>query len=390
MGKSYSLIHRFTIYISLKLKNMKSFLTLSLHLLITSFLSAQAPQGVPYQAVVRNTNGSVLASTALTVTFMIHDVSASGNVVYQESQSSSTNAQGLVACVVGTGTASMGVFDNINWGGGAKFLHVLVNFGNGDVDMGTQQMLSVPYANYSNNVGVRISSTGDTLTIGKKFVIVPGISASNPQGLYSLGNGVTDINGNFYSSIIISGQEWMMTNLKVTQYRNGDVIPTNLDAGTWQGTTSGAASNYDDLASNVSIYGKLYNWYAANDSRGVCPSGWHVPTDSEWSTLETALGGSAVAGKKMKEAGTIAMGNGEWLTGYDEPATNESGFSAQPAGYRYLSGTYNGQTAWANFWTSTETGPGYAWDRELFYNNSNSNRVAIDKHTGFSVRCLKD
>ncbi len=356
---------------------------------ITSFLFAQAPQGVLYQAVVRNANGSVLASTAVSVTFMIHDASATGNIVYQESQSSSTNAQGLVACVIGTGTVSMGVFDNINWGGGAKFLHVLVNSGSGDVDMGTQQMLSVPYANYTENVGVRISTTGDTLTIGKKSVIVPGISASNPQGLYSMGNGVADINGNFYSSIIISGQEWMMSNLQVTQYRNGDVIPTNLDAGTWQGTTSGGVANYDDLSANVSIYGRLYNWYAVNDARGVCPTGWHVPTDAEWSTLETALGGSVGAGMKMKESGTIAMGNGQWMTGY-EPATNESGFSAQPGGYRYFSGTYNGQTAWANFWTNTETGPGYAWDRELFYNNSNSNRVAIDKHTGFSVRCLKD
>ncbi len=366
---------------------MKKIFILSFLVCIQSFLFSQSPQGISYQAVVRNADGSIVQSSAVTITFMIHDLTASGSVVYQESHNATTNAQGLVTCIVGSGTVSMGSFNSINWGGGSKFLHVLVNFGSGNVDMGTQQMLSVPYAKYTESVGFRISAIGDTLTIGQNSVIVPGISASNPQGLYTAGNGVTDINGNFYSSIIISGQEWMSSNLMVSQYRNGDVIPANLSASAWQGTSVGGVSNYDDLSANVSIYGKLYNWYAVNDSRGICPTGWHVPTDSEWSTLETALGGSP--GMKMKEAGTIAMGNGQWLTGF-EPATNESGFSAQPGGYRYFSGTYNGQTAWANFWANTETGPGYAWDRELFYNNSNLGRNAIDKHTGFSVRCLKD
>jgi hypothetical protein len=193
---------------------MKTFLTLPLHLLISTFLFAQAPQGIPYQAVMRNADGSVMASSAVDLTFMIHDVSATGAVVYQESHALTSNAQGLVSCVVGNGVVSQGNFANINWGSGAKFLHVMM----GTTDLGTQQMLSVPYANYTQNVGVRISTTGDTLTIGKKSVIVPGISASNPQGLYSMGNGVTDINGNFYSSIIISGQEWMMSNLQVTIY----------------------------------------------------------------------------------------------------------------------------------------------------------------------------
>jgi hypothetical protein len=128
---------------------MKTFLTLSLQLLIATFLFAQAPQGIPYQAVMRNADGSVMVSNAVELTFMIHDVSASGTVVYQESHSLASNARGLVSCVVGNGVVSQGNFANINWGSGAKFLHVMM----GTTDLGTQQMLSVPYALYAAQSG---------------------------------------------------------------------------------------------------------------------------------------------------------------------------------------------------------------------------------------------
>ena len=124
---------------------MKKFLALSLHLLITSFLFAQAPQGIPYQAVMRNADGTVMASSAVDLTFMIHDGTATGTLVYQESHDLTSNAQGLVSCVVGSGVVSQGNFANINWGIGAKFLHVMM----GTTDLGTQQMLSVPYALHS-------------------------------------------------------------------------------------------------------------------------------------------------------------------------------------------------------------------------------------------------
>ena len=354
-----------------------------------SIAVAQAPQGIPYQAVVRNADGSVLSNTAVTLTLMIHDIMPNGTVVYEEVQTATTNAQGLFACTVGNGVVSAGTFTSLNWAAGAKFIHVLVNTGSGDVDLGTQQLLSVPYAVYANDIAMSISATGDTLTIGKNTIIVPGISASNPQALYSVGSGVTDVNGNFYNSIIIGTQEWMQSNLKVTQYSNGDPITLNLSDTEWQASTSGAAANYNDVLSSGTTYGKLYNWYAVNDNRGVCPTGWHVPTDTEWTTLETTLGGASTAGMKLKDDGTIDLSTGLWMTGA-EPATNASGFTALPGGYRYFSGTYNGQGAWANFWTNTATGPDYAWDRELFYNNSTSGRTALDKHTGLSVRCLKN
>ncbi len=365
---------------------MKTFLTLSLHLLISTFLFAQAPQGIPYQAVIRNVDGSVMASSAVDLTFMIHDGSATGTVLYQESHALTSNVQGLVSCVVGSGVVSQGNFADINWGGGAKFLQVMMS----TTDLGTQQMLSVPYAMYSNGVDVRVSATGDTLTIGGNSVIVPGISAVNPQGLYTIGSGVTDIDGNFYPSIIINGQDWMQQNLAVTKYRNGDPIPTGLSNTSWQGTTSGAYAIYDNVAANNTTYGKLYNWYAVNDSRGLCPTGWHVPSDAEWTTLETSLGGSSVAGGKMKSTGTIENGDGLWYSP-NEQATNESGFTGLPGGYRNTDGTYFSIGYNGYWWSSAEYDSNFAWFCILYYTYSDVSRTSNgNKHYGFSVRCVRD
>jgi len=184
---------------------MKTFLTLSLHLLITSFLFAQAPQGIPYQAVMRNADGSVMVSNAVELTFMIHDVSATGTVVYQESHALTSNAQGLVSCVVGDGVVSQGNFANINWGSGAKFLQVMM----GSTDLGTQQMLSVPYALYAAQSGTSgpqgpagpqgeqgpVGATGATGPQGPIGLTGPAgeIGATGPQGPIGLtgpaGNG---------------------------------------------------------------------------------------------------------------------------------------------------------------------------------------------------------
>ncbi len=358
---------------------MKTFLTLSLHLLIASFLFAQAPQGIPYQAVMRNADGTVMASSEVNMTFILHDGSATGTVVYQESHALTSNAQGLVSCVVGNGVVSQGNFANINWGSGAKFLQVMM----GTTDLGTQQMLSVTYALHANGVGVRASATGDTLTIGSTSIIVPGISAANPPALYTMGSGVTDIDGTVYTSIVINGQEGMQQNLAVTKYRNGDPIPTGLSNTSWQNTTSGAYAIFNNVAANNTTYGKLYNWYAVNDSRGLCPTGWHVPSDGEWTTLETSLGGSSVAGGKMKST-----------TGWNAPntgATNESGFTALPGGYRNVVGTsYNGIGNYGFCWSSTENNSGNAWNRILGYSISFVNRASNNKPDGFSVRCVRD
>jgi hypothetical protein len=130
---------------------------------------------------MRNADGSVIASSAVSLTFKIHDGSATGTIVYQESHALTSNAQGLVSCVVGNGVVSQGNFASVNWGGGAKFLQVMMGSGATQVDLGTQQMLSVPYALNAASTNVTISATGDTLSIGGNNVIVPGISVANPQ-----------------------------------------------------------------------------------------------------------------------------------------------------------------------------------------------------------------
>jgi uncharacterized protein (TIGR02145 family) len=372
---------------------MKTIFTTTLFMLITAFIWAQAPQGIPYQAVMRNADGSVMGSSAVSLTFMIHDGSATRTVVYQESHSLTSNSQGLVSCVVGNGVASQGNFSVINWGSGAKFLQVMMGSDASLTDLGTQQMLSVPYALYSESTNFSVSATGDTLMVGGNRVIVPGVSAANPPALYTMGSGVTDIDGNFYPSIIINGQEWMQQNLAVTKYRNGDLIPTGLSGGIWWTTASGAYSIYNNDAANNTTCGKLYNWYAATDSRGLCPTGWHVPSDAEWTTLinyldsnqnPSAVGTqSPVAGGKMKST----MG---W-TSPNIGATNQSGFTGFPGGYRGYFGTYDFVGYDGYWWSITETSSLNAWDRSLYFNYSDVFRNSeVDKHFGLSVRCVRD
>jgi uncharacterized protein (TIGR02145 family) len=414
---------------------MKAFFTTAILSLIHTFAFAQAPLGIPYQAVMRNVDGSVMASSTVSLTFKIHSGSATGAIVYQESHALNSNAQGLVSCVVGNGVVSQGNFANINWESGAKFMQVMT----GTTDMGTTQMMSVPYALYSNDVGVNVSATGDTLTVGGQVVIVPGISAANyippvlgctnaaacnynvaatqddgsclilgatcndgnantsndvinancqcagtaiGNGVYVQGAGVTDIEGNVYTSIIINGKEWMQRNLEVSKYRNGDPIPTGLSNTSWQSTAAGAYRIYNNDAANNALYGKLYNWYAATDTRGLCPTGWHTPSDAEWTSLFTYLGANAVVGGKLKST-----------TGWNSPntaATNESGFTALPGGSTDVNGTYAGIGGYGYWWSSTEGGSTYAWLRSVYYNVSNGFRYGLGKQIGYSVRCVKD
>jgi len=338
---------------------------------------------ISYQAVVRALNGAVVSDTNLYLRINL-EMQSTGELVFQEVHNVSTDASGWFKMNIGCGTSTFGSFGNINWGGDALQVSL---FRQQQVDwelIATQALKSVPYALQARSTQLRVSITGDSLWIGNQYTIVPGVSAANvPDNL------VFDIDGNAYEIVTVDGQEWMKTNLKCSHYKNGDIIPSALTDLDWGSTLSGASAVYNNDPTKEFTYGKLYNWYAVNDNRGVCPTGWHVPTDTEWTTLETTLGGASTAGMKLKDDGTIDLSTGLWLTGA-EPATNASGFTALPGGYRYFSGTYNGQGAWANFWTNTATGPDYAWDRELFYNNSTSGRTALDKHTGLSVRCLKN
>jgi uncharacterized protein (TIGR02145 family) len=176
----------------------------------------------------------------------------------------------------------------------------------------------------------------------------------------------------------------MSKNLDVAFYRNGDPIPQVTDPTAWAALTTGAWCYYNNDPTQGNKYGKLYNWYAVNDPRGLAPQGWHVPSDAEWTTLETTLGGSSVAGGKMKEAGTL-----NWTTP-NTSATNESGFAGLPGGGRNYYGTFVTIGEYGYWWSSTESSTDGAWSRYLGYNLGDVSRYGTNKVKGYSVRCLRD
>lgn len=169
-----------------------------------------------------------------------------------------------------------------------------------------------------------------------------------PSGLFYFNSGVWSSVAvpTHYPSVTICSQKWMDKNLDVTTYRNGDTIAYVTDPAAWDGLTTGAWCYYNNDPSTNATYGKLYNWYAVNDSRGLAPAGWHVPSDAEWTTIEICLGGWSVAGGKMKVTGTTT-----WISP-NTGATNTSGWAGMPGGYRNLGGTSVNVGNFGNWWSS--------------------------------------
>jgi len=235
----------------------------------------------------------------------------------------------------------------------------------------------------------------DVINILDITYLISFIYMDGPGPICGETGSMTDIDGNVYQTIKIGDQWWMMENLKVTHYRNGDPIPHVTSGYTWSGLTTGAYCEYNNDPGNVATYGRLYNWYAVDDSRNIAPEGWHVPSDAEWKQLEMYLGMSQAEadaigwrgtdeGGKLKEAGT---------THWNSPntgATNKSGFTALPGGYRGDYGNYGSMSFNATFWFSSEYNASNAWGRLLIYSTSQVPRFSYDKHYGFSFRCVRD
>ncbi len=200
---------------------------------------------------------------------------------------------------------------------------------------------------------------------------------------------IKDGDGTIYTSVTIGTQIWLKENLKTSKYNDGTTIPLVTDKTAWGNATSPAYCWYDNNVDKRNPYGALYNWYAVSTGK-LCPLGWHVTSESEWKELVNFLGGEAVAGGKLKTTGTVEGGSGLWYQ--PNVATNETGFSALPGGYRGATGNfidfgYNG-----SWWTSTEYPPDYAY---WFYLNNFEVTVGDTedgslKKDGFSVRCIKD
>ena len=208
--------------------------------------------------------------------------------------------------------------------------------------------------------------------------------ATTPASFPNCGT-VTDIDGNVYKTVTIGTQCWMAENLKTTKYRNGDPIPNVTDNAAWGALYTGAYCWYNnDAATYRADYGALYNWFTVDDSRNLCPTGWHVPTDTEWTTLTTYLGGESVAGGKLKETCFT-----HW-TSPNTGATNSSGFTALPGGGQGVIGPSNdfGYTGW--WWSSTGYSPATSWFRALRSSISDVYRNYGNNQDGFSVRCVQD
>jgi len=195
---------------------------------------------------------------------------------------------------------------------------------------------------------------------------------------------VSDIDGNEYQTVKIGDQWWMAENLNVVRYRNGDAIPNVTDNTEWWNLSTGAFCEYNNDIINVATYGRLYNWFAVDDSRNIAPTGWHVPTDDEWQILVDFLGGNSTAGGKMKETGTA-----HWSSP-NAGATNSSGFSALPGGHCSFDGSFYNMSTFAEFWSSRESNSSSAWFRALGFDFPVIDRGDNGKKLGFSVRCIRD
>lgn len=203
------------------------------------------------------------------------------------------------------------------------------------------------------------------------------IIAFNPDLTY---DSVTDIDDNIYKTITIGSQTWMAENLKTTKFNDGTLILFLPSESAWADSTSPGYTWYNN---DSIVYGALYNWYAVNKSN-ICPTGWHVPSDTEWSLLTTYVGGESSAAEKLMEAGNI-----HWQTP-NSSLTDETGFAALPGGYRMTDGTYNNIRRYGYWWASTEYSSTYAYCRSILYSFAYVDRSNTSKGMGLSVRCIKD
>ena len=248
----------------------------------------------------------------------------------------------------------------------------------------------------------------DTLYAWKAGVLVNKLSIK-PADLDSLtferpnstviivpGSNVFDIDGHVYQSVTNCNQSWTTSNLNVSKYSDGTPIPQVTNPTQWGNLTTGAWCYYYNDPASGAVYGKLYNWYAAAGiydaaslvnpalRKNLAPTGWHVPTDAEWTTLTTCLGGESIAGGKMKETGTM-----HWRAPNIE-ATNESGLTFLPGGYRSPNGTFYNESISGLWWSRSEHNAASAWGFHLNFDYGGAILQTDEKGYIFSVRCIKD
>lgn len=232
-------------------------------------------------------------------------------------------------------------------------------------------------------------TTGDRLKFtaysgGGKYATIIVIVPTQSQTLSFNFIPCTDMDGNHYSVVQIGTQWWMAENLKTTKYNNGDIIPNITNSTSWRNLTTGAYCNYNNDINKVAIYGRLYNWFAIDDSRNIAPLGWRVPSFAEWQALSDYYGGNNISGGKLKANCTSFWSNP------NTSANNESGFSGLGSGFRDANAVFMEQGAWVVWWYSTSMNPTTAYSLVLWNNDDDFGQHYASKVVGASVRCIKD
>lgn len=401
----------------------------------------QPPLKFNYQAVLRNEAGQVIQSQEVTVTISILQGSAQGQEVFSETHNTQTNEFGLINLQIGSVESLAGV----SWADDTFFIRVSAD----DVVMGTTQLLSVPFALHSASsadsfsgdyndlngapelgafIQVEEPQDGDILFFdgqlwqtlpaaqeGMVLMVIDGLPqwAQLPEEGGDEPGTVSDIDGNIYPTVIIGQQEWMAENLRVTHYSDGTPIPGGLTNEQWIATTEGALAVFphgnvagiDSEEQMIEYYGRLYNWYAVNNSKGLCPTGWKVPDYDDWHSFNAFLNSDGNAGqegnvlKNCRQVGSDLGGDCDtsihprWNadTFNNNYGTDAYDFSGLPSGYRGNTGNYFAIGMLALYWSSTESGENTGWHRHLSVNGSILNIDNIhQKISGFSVRCIKE
>ena len=249
-------------------------------------------------------------------------------------------------------------------------------------------------ASYTNNVALTTISglnQGTTYYARPYAISISGVYYGSSQSFtttavtLSAGNGVTDVEGNTYSSVIIGTKEWMSSNLRTSKYRNGDNIPYSAGGSPWTSLTTGAFTYYQLNPTYNLTLGKLYNWFAVNDTRNLCPQGWHISTNDEWTNLEILLGGPTLAGGALKSKDLT------YWEGANTGATNIVGFNGIGAGKIDSDFGYKNHSSW--FWTSTSLNTTNAFYRAMEHGSADLpdwHGRNYTKTAGFSCRCVKD
>lgn len=236
------------------------------------------------------------------------------------------------------------------------------------------------------------------LAISLSTVVQCGTSSDKEvDESFVCGEMLTDLDGNHYRTVKIGDKCWMADNLRTTSFSDGTIISNYPVEADWRTTSTAAWVYYGNQSSNDDDYGKIYNWFAVTDSRGICPAGWNVPGDDDWKSMEQAIGmanddadGTGWRGNKENVGGKLKTTGTEFWETPNEGASNESGFSGMPSGLRYPDGRFVSLGRSAFYWTSTWHSISEAYGRAIVFSRGEVSRGIYRKDFGFSVRCILD